>query len=254
MHIDTFSRPGDTPRGIQRIGIITGSGPEAGIDLWSKTLLANRRRLGALYGGDVDAPHVVVVSVPGLGLSMNLERHHDVVWSDLAAAARQLSTQVDYYAIACNTLNVFSDRLEALGLPMQLVTFADCVIEHIDRMDASHVALLGARPVMELRRWSHYRKLDGRFDLLATNADLMDRTHALIERIKRAGAAAPELPEIFERLLDDIDADTVILACTELPLVHVDRPGKRLIDPTLLVAERLAELGASGRPFQAAAA
>jgi aspartate racemase len=252
MLIDSSLPPGEIPGG-RRIGIITGSGPEAGIDLWSKTLLANRRRLGPLYGGDVDAPHVVVVSVPRLGLSMDLERHHDVVWYELAAAARQRSTQVDCYAIACNTLNVFSDELEALGLPMRLVAFADCVIEYLDRIDAPHVAVLGARPIMELGRWSHYQKLHRRFDLPAANADIVERAHSLIERIKHDGAAAPRLQETFERLLDDIDADTMVLACTELPLVHVERPDKRLIDPTLLVAERLAELGATARSFQAAA-
>lgn len=32
---------------LSRIGIITGSGPEAGVDLWTKVLRANRQLLGA---------------------------------------------------------------------------------------------------------------------------------------------------------------------------------------------------------------
>ncbi|MBL8442639.1 MAG: hypothetical protein JNK52_01215 [Zoogloeaceae bacterium] len=63
-----------------RIGIITGSGPETGVDLWTKVLRANRELLGSDCRGDLEAPEVVIFSVPELDLSMELERNDAAVW------------------------------------------------------------------------------------------------------------------------------------------------------------------------------
>lgn len=41
------------------IGIVAGSGPEAGIDLWSKILARNQVLLGTKFRGDLDAPRVM---------------------------------------------------------------------------------------------------------------------------------------------------------------------------------------------------
>ena len=100
----------------KRLGILTGSGPEAGIDLWSKVLSEARRALGSSYRGDIDAPHVVVLSVPELGHSMQLPDTRELVWEHLRAAAEQLAPQVDAFAIACNTLYLFEPELRALSL------------------------------------------------------------------------------------------------------------------------------------------
>ena len=105
------------PPARQRIGILAGSGPEAGIDLWTKTLAATRRLLGARYGGDLDAPEVLIHSVPALGLSMELEPNDAVVWKVLRESAEALAQRVDAFAIACNTLNHYEAPLRALDLP-----------------------------------------------------------------------------------------------------------------------------------------
>ena len=66
------------------IGIIAGSGPEAGIDLWTKVLTATQQQLGAVFEGDIDAPRVVIVSEPQLGLSMDLRANEAATWDALA--------------------------------------------------------------------------------------------------------------------------------------------------------------------------
>lgn len=72
--------------GRRSIGILSGSGPEAGVDLWGKILAANRALLGSAYRGDIDAPRVqlactelslVELSLPGKRL---VDVTREVAW------------------------------------------------------------------------------------------------------------------------------------------------------------------------------
>ena len=225
---------------MARLGIIAGSGPEAGIDLWSKILARSRELAGAGFRGDLDAPEVSIVSDPLLGLSMELAQNHHLVWPVLARAATRLAPLVDVYAIACNTLNFYAQDLAALGLRAHLVSFADVLVDELRRTRSRSVALLGARPVTELGPWSTYRGLAQQVELETLAPGVAHELHALIYDIKAKGGGDPTLAPRFEALLAQLRSDVVVLACTELPLVPVKAPGKRLIDPTDLVARDLA--------------
>jgi aspartate racemase len=230
-----------------KIGIITGSGPEAGMDLWKKILDARRAIEDVPYGGDLDAPNVTIFSEPALGLSMELEKNDCVVWDNLRRSAQYIAGHVDYYAIACNTLNYYQGHLDALNLPARLISFSDTVLAYLREHRVERIALLGARPVTDLGPWSHYRQLVGHVDIELPNPDAALRLHQLIYDIKAIGPDAPSIREGFRAVLDELEAETVLLACTELPLIQLDpqtlaETGKALVDVTDLVATRLAQL------------
>ncbi len=227
----------DTQVPRSAIGIITGSGPDAGLDLWKKVLQANKDLLQGSYCGDLDAPYVNIISVPELGLSMELEANDAIVWDALARTARSLADQTDYYAIACNTLNYYQPQLEALDLRARLVSFSDVVIDMVQREGIDKVALLGAKPVTDLGNWSPYRKL-----LDVVEVEIPQDTaalHSLIYDVKIHGGQHADIATRFNCLLHSLSADTVLLACTELPLIPVNSQ-KHLVDITDLVAKELA--------------
>lgn len=225
-----------------RIGIIAGSGPEAGIDLWNKLLRANRRLLGGGFRGDLDAPAVTIISEPMLGLSMELARNDEAVWGCLRGCVADLAPRVDYYAIACNTLNHYQERIEALGLPGKMISFADVVRDYLRSRDVRRVALLGARPVTDLGPWSHYRRLAQEVQVELPPPAQAGALHQLIYDVKACGGDDPGLRPRFDALLDELESDTVLLACTELPLIAHAPTAKDVVDVTGLVAQRLAEL------------
>lgn len=225
-----------------RIGIITGSGPEAGIDLWNKILRANRALHGERFRGDLDAPNVTVISEPALGLSMELAQNDAAVWECLKAAAEAIAQRVDYYAIACNTLNYYQPQLEALSLPARLVSFADVVKTWLKANRIERVALLGARPVTDLGPWSHYRRLAEHVDIELPNAAMAEALHRLIYDVKIFGGNQPDIQRRFQDIVDGLQSDAVLLACTELPLIPAPQTGKRIVDVTELVAQELARL------------
>jgi aspartate racemase len=229
-----------------RIGIITGSGPEAGIDLWNKILQANRALLGERFRGDLDAPNVTVFSEPALGLSMELAENDAAVWACLKAAAEAIAQRVDYYAIACNTLNYYQPQLEALGLPAKLVSFADVVKIFLQERRIERVALLGARPVTDLGPWSHYRRLAEHVEIELPGAAMAEALHQLIYDVKTFGGNRPDIRSRFQAIVDELQSDTVLQACTELPLIPPLETGKRIVDVTELVARELAQLAITG--------
>lgn len=226
----------------KKIGIITGSGPEAGIDLWRKLLQASRKLHGERFRGDLDTPHVTILSEPKLGLSMELQANDDAVWQCLKRSAETIAPQVDYYAIACNTLNYYQPQLDALTLRAKLISFADVVIEYLRDNRIGRVALLGARPVTDLGPWSHYRRLAEHVQVELPKPAQADLLHQLIYDIKTFGAADLGVRRRFQTILDTLQADTVLLACTELPLIAPSAECGRLVDVTDLVARKLAQL------------
>ncbi|MGO4853608.1 aspartate/glutamate racemase family protein [Phaeovulum sp. W22_SRMD_FR3] len=219
------------------IGIIAGSGPEAGVDLWSKVIRANQAAFGPAYRGDLDAPRVVVVSEPRLGLSMDLAAHEEAVWETLRTTILALAPQVDCYAIACNTLNWYAPRIEALGLAAEFVSFPKVIRAALRARGLTRVALLGAAPVQSLGPWSVYRDLTADFTV-ETPAGT-GPVHSLIEDIKRLGSEATELRPRLAHILSELQEPTVLLACTELPLIATMATDKQLLDVTDLVAEAL---------------
>ena len=221
------------------IGIITGSGPDAGIDLWQKVLNHNKHRLGNAFRGDLDAPHVEIISVPGLGLSMELEAHEETVWRFLEKAVRALDGRVRAFAIACNTLNYFQDRIAAMEIEAEHLSFSDAVMSFLVNARIPEAALLGARPVMELGAWSPYSRLLGQL-ALETPED-HDVLHQLIYDVKALGPDGAGLRERLAEIVRRLTAETVLLSCTELPLIATEVDGHRLVDVTELVAAQLVE-------------
>jgi aspartate racemase len=239
----------DPPVRHVEVGILSGSGPEAGHDLLGRVIALTREQLGAEFHGDVDALSVRLVSLPRLGLSMGLPGTDDDVWPELLAGAVELDAACDQWAIACNTLNAYANRLGRHDAAHHLVTLPDAVSSGLAVSAASRtsnstqsaatpdltVSVLGARPVADLGEWSPYRALPGAQALTPAQ---IDGLHDLILDIKRVGPTDDHRQRLAD-LADCVTADVVLLACTELPLVSERCDPERVVDATDLLARRL---------------
>lgn len=225
--------------GRATIGIVAGSGPEAGIDLWAKILRRNAALMGDAFRGDLDAPRVVVLSEPTLGLSMDLARNEAPVREAVRQTATAISGQADAWAIACNTLNWFAPHIDGMHLPGEFVSFQSVVAAWIARSGIRRLGLLGAAPVTEMGDWSAYRDLTQvvEVEVPADRAALQ----ALIYDVKRLGSGDPSLRPRFAEIVNGMAAEVLLLACTELPLIAEIETTKTLVDVTDLVADALVQ-------------
>jgi aspartate racemase len=219
-----------------RVGIIAGSGPEAGIDLWSKILTEARKLLGSEFRGDLDAPEVVVLSNPRLGLSMEMARHEARVRSELLGAIKAIDGLSDCFAIACNTLHHFAPEIERLTLRSKFFSIVEAAAQYLRTNGFTQIALLGSKGVMTLGPESPYQLLRDQFQCERVSDS--DAVHALIYEIKRLGDVQATRDR-FAQILATLRSPVVVLACTELPLVAEAASGKILVDPTAVLAGQL---------------
>lgn len=226
------------------IGIVAGSGPEAGIDLWAKILRRNAAVLGPAFRGDLDAPRVIVLSEPQLGLSMDLAANDAPVWATMQDTATRIASDCDVWTVACNTLNWYAPRIAGLNLPGEFVSFQAVVGDWIKASGIRKLGLLAAAPVTEMGEWSAYRDLSRLVEIEVPDdrAALQD----LIYDVKRLGSADPGLRPRFAKIIEEMQADTLLLACTELPLIADFSTSKTLVDVTDLVADALVARSLAG--------
>ncbi|MEO1055585.1 MAG: aspartate/glutamate racemase family protein [Actinomycetota bacterium] len=218
------------------IGILAGSGPEAGIDLWQAVLKERRSEMGEGYRGDRDAPSVLVRSDPRLGASMSMDETYDEVAPVVVEHAAVLDPACARWAVACNTLNAVAPDVFAAGHGAHLVTFPAVLGEFLEDHDGDPPVLLGARPVAALGERSPYRQYAA--SLRALSGSHLDELHELILDVKRVGPPWGGLGERLASLCARTGGSTFLLACTELPLIAA-RDDSRLVDMTTLVARAL---------------
>lgn len=223
----------------RRIGLVAGSGPEAGVDLWQKVIEETKALLGESYTGDLDGPRVRIISSPALGLSMELEANDVAVWPELERVFDDLAGQSDVIAIACNTLNYYERQIKAAPRAADLVSVGDVVERYLERKGLRSVALLGATPVTRMDRWSAYHRLTKRFEVETPQDPSL--LHQIIYDVKRHGGRDPAVVGRFRDLIGTLKSETVLLACTELPLIPCGDTGKDLVDVTRLLARGLVE-------------
>jgi aspartate racemase len=232
-----------------RIGILTGNGPESGVTLWQDILATVR----GLYPQvpDVLMPDVFVQSVPGMGLSMDLEmREQDVREIVLGGIRDLLQRDCKLVTTACNTTIYFEPEIAALcaEFDARFVSIAEAAVPAAARAlatqpDGAGVGLIGIGPVIDLSGdFSGYRRyLEDSEILVATCA-----ADEFAFEIKNDPDGASRAKK-FGRLVNSLPSDTgvVILALTEASIVFrrniVPQLSKR--DDQRLYVDALAELG-----------
>ena len=240
----------DQTRTKKVIGIIGGSGPEAGADLFHKLLALHRTKLGKeLYRSDRDAPDIVLMSVPALGgprtgidmIPGHNEGSYDESLHALLDTVQRMVPLVDVFCLACNTLHVFEpqikDTIRGMGIEDPSTIFVSIIESTISacraRLDAlqdenARISILGGPPTMDLDGISSYKHLRDELgtDIIHVPPPLaIGVLQRIIWQIKEDGKAptSGEALEDYMTLLKDISKCKVaicVLACTELPLIH----------------------------------
>ena len=223
----------------KKIGIITGSGPEAGIDLWQKVLYENKLFLKEKYEGDLEAPDLTILSIPELGYSMELEKNYDMVWQTLKKSVEDICTRVDYFVIACNTLNVYENKIEELGYKDKFISTLDIVKDYIEENNLNEIALIGALPVIQMKEYSVFESLNDSFDIEVPKK--FEKVQELISNVKKCGGTNHKTINDFRYIVDSLNSKDIFLACTELPLIKLTYRDKNLIDVSQLLAKKLVE-------------
>ncbi len=218
-----------------KIGIITGAGPEAGIDLWQKILEYNKSKYSNNFKGDIDAPEVIVHSIPYLGNVMEIELYENEIWDHLKSTILKLDKNVDYFCIACNVLHFYSSKISQLNLSSKFVSIITATNNYLKKRNLQEVAILSIPPIIEFRKYSPYSNLLDNYKIEVPNSK---EINSLINNVKKNGADTKNNHQ-YSKITKKLKSETVILACTELPLLSTTGIQKTFIDPTSILAKSI---------------
>ncbi len=219
----------------RRIGIITGTGPYAGIDLWDKILKVNQGIMGADFRGDIDCPELYIFSIPDLGLSMQLERFDYVIWEKLKNALLSLDKLVDAFIIACNTLHYYNLQIEKLNLKATFISINKVLETYLNNNNIAVFALIGVNTIDISNKYFPFQNLLEKYQIERLSLIILDKLHKLSIDIKRKGVTDLHKRKMIE-VLKGIKSETCVLACTEFPLLNISLPYKKIVDLNLLLA------------------
>ena len=223
------------------IGIITGSGPEAGMHLWKMILDNVRRDLGELYFGDLQAPVFIIHSNPKLGLSMDLEKNKNELWEALKVSLELMNGKVDVVCLSCNILHYFQSRIEACSFSFKFVSLVDTTMDFLKYNDIKEVGFISIPQVMELSGISPYHKLTSICKVKLP--DNFDRVVDIVTKIKKDGFANKDTTSKFKDVVNQLQVDNIIIACTELSLILTTHVSSiKYIDPMNLLAKNISSL------------
>lgn len=228
------------------VGVIGGMGPDATVDFMARVL--------ALTPARVDQDHVRMLvdqnpKIPNRQRAI-LENAESPAPVLAAVAARLEACDCDFLVMPCNTAHAFADEIRrAVSIP--LISIIDVTMDRAETNGAERVGLMVTRACLESGIYQAQMESAGLGPILQTNGELAELTE-LIALIK-TGEHGESVAERMRTLADALvarGADTIVLACTEIPIVldrsHVSVP---LFSSTDILAAETVLLATGQKPL-----
>lgn len=236
------------------IGILSGMGPYAGLDLAAKIHRLTRART------DQEHLPVALLSCPGRlpdRSAFLLDSRRPSPVPALVEVARRLEAAgATVIGVPCNTahappiFDALRQGLRAAGVRARLLHMIEETVRFV--AEASAARRVGVLSSLGVYRLGLYRDALKKSGFAAVRPDEDVQTGLVTPAIFDAGygikaQSAPVTPRARAALLEAVDhlkskgADAVVLGCTELPLALPERAasGLPLIDPTTMLARAL---------------
>lgn len=203
---------------MKRIGIIGGLGPEATVDYYN--LIIDAFKNGS---GDLNYPEIIIYSVNmSEFLGLMKEKKYDQATSKIVEKAESLKRAgADFAAITANTPHLLFDSIAAQS-PLPLLSIVEATCKECIKKGYKRTALLGTGFTMNA---SFYPDVFSRYGIEVIFPGLADKeiiNQKLFSEIELGifrDDTRQILIAIMKKMVKEQGVDSVILGCTELPLI-----------------------------------
>lgn len=203
---------------MKKLGLVGGIGPASTLDYYKGIINGYRRRTGG-----VDYPHVIIDS-------LNLDEMYAYVsnkqWREfigrLVGSIRNLAAGgAEFAAMAANTAHIVFDEVRSQS-PLPLVSIVDETCKYAQSKGCKKVVVFGTAFTMSSGLYSNAFAKYG-IEAFVPTEDEQKAIHGVIFPNLQEGIILPEdkrkTLQIASRMISEKNADALILACTELPLI-----------------------------------
>lgn len=206
---------------MKRIGLIGGMGPESTLEYYNSIISAFKNDQGAL-----DYPEMIIYSVnlsQFIGLMKN--KAYDEIVDMLVSKLEALKTAgAEFAAMTANTPHLLYDRIrEKTTLPLISIVEATC--DHAQKMGLKKPGLIGTGFTMSS---TFYQDVFSRRGLEVVVPEIDDQrvvNYKLFSEIE-LGIFKDETRQMLigqiEKMVNTQKIDSMILGCTEFPLILTD--------------------------------
>ncbi len=222
------------------IGVIGGMGPQATVDFFQK-ILDNTR-----VERDQDHIHVIIDNNPQIPdrTAFLLGKGESPLKSLVNSAVKLQLMGADLLAMPCNTAHYFYDEIvKFVDIPFINMIDEVAVSIRAKNLGVNRVGLLATKGVYSMGIYSRYLQKYGIEAVIPPEEgiEIVGKTIYTIKKdlnlVDPAG-----INEIIENMRKE-GIDTIILGCTELPLIVDKYPmGPDYIDSTAVLAKRAVEM------------
>jgi aspartate racemase len=207
---------------MKRIGLIGGLGPEATVDYYKEII----HSFEAIKKEEMVYPEILIYSVnmsEFLDL-MKKQEYNQAVLFLLNKVDALVSAGADFVAITANTPHLLFDRLkEKIGIPLISIVEATC--KEALAQGLKRPGLIGTGFTMNASFYPDVFKRYGMEILVPGITDKELINHKLFSEIE-LGIFKEETREmligIIEKMVNEQHIDSIILGCTEFPLILRD--------------------------------
>jgi len=203
---------------MKKVGIVGGLGPASTIDYYRDIIETYRK----VYGDD-NYPEIVIDSI-NMGDIINgiANNDFDGVASYLLSSISNLEKAgASFAAIASNTPHIVWDRIiNKVSIP--LISIIDVTCNHIVRQDYKKVLIFATKFTMKNGLYSEALSRRNINWILPNEEDIEILGDIIYPNLENAIVIAKDkikMLQIAEKYIKQYNADSILLGCTEIPLM-----------------------------------
>lgn len=225
------------PRDEKIIGVL-GLAPLATVDFYQKLCSIKVNK-------DWQYPRVIIDSnpkIPSRGRYLELGEADPVPF--IKKGIRALFMQgAEIIAIPCNTAHILYSKY-AKGSPVLLPNIIHITAQTCINVKANKILILASKLTIQHRLYQNIFQING-VDFIVPNKEEQGLVSNAIEEVKKNQVQQATREKLYE-LINFLGADTVILACTELPVIfNRSLEGVTMIDSSYELAKYCLEYAMS---------
>ncbi|MBU0729415.1 MAG: amino acid racemase [Proteobacteria bacterium] len=231
---------------MKTIGILGGLGPESTADYYKEIITAFNTRYA-----DLAYPEIIIYSANMNDLTEIIKTS---AWDRLTEwlldkIKRIHSAGADFAVIASNTPHIVFDELQALS-PVPMLSIVEQTSKKAQKMGLKNIGLLGTKLTMDSDFYMKPFIRNGMSVVVPTESEQKLIHHRIFSEIELGifkDSTRNELLNIAKRLVDQEKIDSLILGCTELPLIlTTDEFGIPFLNTTAIHCESIIEYCING--------
>jgi aspartate racemase len=203
---------------MKKIGIVGGLGPEATVDYYNGIINAFKNDKG-----DLVYPEIIIYSVNMAEfIGLMREKKYDQAIDKVVEKIESLDRAgAEFIAITANTPHMFFDQISERS-PLPLISIVEETCEECLRRRFRKPGLMGTGFTMDATFYQDVFSLSGLEVIMPSEEDKKIINHKLFSEIELGifnDNTRELLITIIERMIRIRGIDSMILGCTELPLI-----------------------------------